>query len=134
MSKKFITDNQLDSKIKINSQGTFDVPVNLFEETVLEPLKVDPQKYKELMEQSNLFHAGLVQVAGEKAADHFKANPDIAEIGINYKHGDLWNHSTVFTRGTGEVKPSVVSTIEHTNAALQEVQQTLLETFSALDD
>lgn len=134
MSKKFIEENQLDSKIQINQQGTFDVPVNLFEETVLEPLKVDPQKYKDLMEQTNLFHAGLVQVAGDKAIDHFKSNPDVAEIGINYKHGDLWNHSTVFTRGAGEVKPSVVSTIEHTNPALHEVQQALLESFSALDD
>lgn len=132
MTNDFIKANQLDSKIKINPQGTFDVPVNLFEETVLEPLKVDPQLYKDIMEQTDQFHAGLVQVAGQQAEEHFKANPDIAEMGISYETSS-WKHSTVFTRGGGEVEPTIVTAIETSNQALKEVQTALLDSFKNLD-
>lgn len=129
----FIKETQLDSKIKLNN-GTFDVPVNLFEETVLEPLKIKPKTYKELTERTNQFHAGIVQVAGQQATEEFKNKPDTFEIGVNYDNHGLWNHSTVFSRGTGDNPSNVVTTVDHPNSALNEVQNALIEEFNNLDN
>ena len=134
MANNFVKTHKLNEQIKLNENGTFDVPLNLFEDTVLKSVKVKPEQYKELVNQTNQFHAGIVQVAGEQVTEHFKTNPDISEIGISYDNSGLWSHNTVFTRGAGEVAPNVVTAIETHNPELQEIQNSIIESFKSLDN
>lgn len=129
----FITNNELNEKVKINATGGFDVPVNLFEETVLNPLEIKPETYKNLMEQTNVFNAALVNVAGVQATDYMKENAGVESVALKYDQGS-WAHTTIFTRPQGDVEGTVVTEISNLNPLLQEAQQEVLELFKTLDN
>lgn len=129
---KFIEDNKFVEKVKLNEKGTFDVPVDLFADSVLAPLKLKRETYVDLMDKTNLFHASLVKVAGDQVAEHFKTNPDISEVGINYDNG-AWNHATVFSKGNGDIDNNVVTSITSENTYLAEIQAQIIAEFNNLD-
>lgn len=136
MSKvaEFVKANQFNEKVQINDNGIFETPVDLFKESVLDPLEISVEKYGELVDTTNQFHAGLVSVAGTKAQEHFKANAEASELALQYQMGEQFTHNTIFTRGGGEVTPNVVTQLDHNNQYLNEVQNEVIELFKNLDN
>lgn len=131
----FITTNHLNDKVTLTPNGIFEVPLNLFEETVLTPLDISAEKYNTLNEQTQLFNASLISVGGELAANHFKNNAESFELGLSFET-DVSTHNTVFGRKQNEIDASVVTEILYKDKGeyIATVQATVLDLFNNLDN
>lgn len=133
--QEFITTNHLNDKVTLADNGTFNVPLGLFEETVLTPLNITPEQHTQLNDQTQLFNASLITVGGELAGEHFKANPESFELGLNYDNGAA-THNSVFGRKQNEIEASVVTEILYKDSAehIATAQAAVLDIFNNLDN
>lgn len=89
----------LSETVTLADTGVYSIPVDLFEKQVLEPNGVTAATYKKLETDSLRLATAMTMHTGNLAVEHFRNNPDAAELGFNYKQGDNTTVSGIFNRG-----------------------------------
>lgn len=97
-SVAFAETHGLRDKIVLNAKGTFDVPTDLHESIALAHAGITLDQHKKLQKIEGELLSGVILVAGEQAAQAFKDNIELSEVGISYNIGSTTKASAVFDR------------------------------------
>lgn len=97
-SEALIEQHKLRETITLDEKGLYTLPEDLYEVAVLAECGISVEQERKRQRLSSELLPAVTLVSGEKAVEHFKANPEATEVGFNYKMGPYVTASAVHTR------------------------------------
>jgi hypothetical protein len=105
----FADKHDLNSKVVLNEKGLYEIPADLHEAIHLAEDGTTAEQYKKSVKTDMKIAEAVTWVTGNKAHEHFGANPDAIELGFSYAQGPFTTVSGVFSR---DAKDHVVLAVD----------------------